>query len=348
MSDKLRFGVVGLGMGVHHCRAIKKARGATLAAVCDRAPERLDAQAAAFGVKGYASYAAMLRDPSIDVVSIATESAYHARMGIAAARAGKHIVMEKPVNITPARITRLKKAVAVASVKCGCIFQARMGACNRALQRAIASGAMGRIIGLHGALPWYRGADYYAGPFGAWRGTWSVDGGGSLMNQGIHTVDLMIYFAGPVKRVCGFYGVFDHDIEAEDNVVACLEFESGALGALFTTTCARPEGAQSIYGLGTKGSFRKQGDVLLACDMGSPAERRRILKRFGAGNLNDDAGKDPLAVAYAGHTTIMEDMVQAVRQDREPVIPLAQARHAVEVVCAVYKAANTGKTVVLR
>ncbi len=343
----IRFGVVGLGMGGHHCIAINNAKGAELAAVCDKHPGRLQERVKEFGVKGYDNYTDLLKDPDIDVVSIVTESGYHAEMGIAAARAGKHIVVEKPVDITPARIARLEKAVAETGVKCGCIFQSRMAPCNIALKKAIEAGKMGRIIGMHGALPWFRGPDYFSGPFGPWRGTWTLDGGGSMMNQGIHTVDLLIYLAGPVKRVSGFYGVFDHEIEAEDHAVACLQYANGALGTVFTTTCATPEGSQSIYGFGTKGSFRKQGETLVAYDMGGDKERQRMMERFGGKRADDAAGKDPMAVAADGHMILMEDMVKAIRTDREPIIPLSHARHAVEVVCAVYKSANTGKTITL-
>lgn len=348
MSKKaIRFGVVGLGMGGHHCIAIQNARGAELSAICDKDPKRLAQQVRAFGVTGYCDYGDMLKDPDIDVISIVTESGYHARMGIAAVKAGKHIVVEKPVDIKPARITRLEKAVAAAGVKCACIFQSRMAPCNIVLKKAIEAGKMGRVIGMHGSLPWFRGKDYFSGRFGPWRGTWKLDGGGSMMNQGIHTIDLLTFLAGPVRRVSGFYGVFDHDIEAEDHAVACLEYASGALGTVFTTTCARPEGGQIIYGFGSKGSFHKQGESLTAYDMGGSKERARMMARFGGARSADTAGKDPMAVAADGHALIMEDMVKAIRQDREPVIPLSQARHAVEVVCAVYKSARTGRAITI-
>lgn len=347
-ENAIRFGVVGLGMGGHHCLAIEKTRGAVLTAVCDKDPERLAHTSQKFGVRGYAAYSAMLNDPEIDVISIVTESGNHAEMGIAAAKAGKHIVVEKPVDITPARINRLEEVVRRTGVKCGCIFQSRMNPCIQAIKKAMVKGKMGRLIGLHGSLPWYRSMAYFSGPFGPWRGTWAMDGGGSMMNQGIHTVDLLIYLGGPVERVCGFYDVFDHAIEAEDQTVACLQFSNGALGTITTTTCARPEGAQIIYGYGSKGSFRKEGDSLTLFEMGGAREREQMLEQFGGKKTSDAAGADPMAVGADGHCLIMEDMVQAIRKDREPAIPLAQARHAVEVVCAIYQAAKQGKTVAVK
>ncbi len=345
MTKPLNFAVVGLGMGQHHCKAIARARGARLVAVCDVDEERLRPVAAQYECKAYTEYEAMLRDPGIDVVNIVTESGYHARMGMQAARAGKHLVMEKPVDIVPARIKKLETAVAAAGVKCACIFQSRMDACNIAIKKALDAGKLGKLIGLHGALPWYRGPDYFAGIHGAWRATWVIDGGGSLMNQGIHTLDLLIFFGGLVESVCAFYGVHNHDIEAEDQTVACLRYANGALGALYTTTCCVPEGAQTIYGYGTKGSFRTVGNRIDLYAMGTQRERARMLAQFGcgAGARVDAIAKDPMAVGTDGHLIIIEDLVRAIRENRDPIVPLSAARHAVEVACAIYKSGRTGK-----
>ena len=172
-----------------------------------------------------------------------------------------------------------------------------------------------------------------------------MDGGGSMMNQGVHTVDLLIFFGGRVASVCGFYGLHNHDIESEDHVAGCLKFESGALGSVYTTTCAAPEGDQRIYGFGTKGSFRKTGERLAAFDMGGKKERERMLRAFGRQSGTSAIAKDPMAVSADGHALIVEDLVKAVRDDREPVIPLSAAKHAVEVVCAIYKSSRNGREV---
>ena len=345
MAKPVNFAVAGLGMGGHHALAVSMAKGARLAALCDIDQERLDALVKKYGCKGYTSYTALLKDPEIDVVNIVTESGLHARMGIQAARADKHIIMEKPIDINPSRITRLEAAVAAAGIKCGCIFQSRMDPCNIALRQAIRQGKMGEVIGVHGNLPWYRGPVYFAGPHGRWRGTWKLDGGGSMMNQGIHTVDLLVFLAGRVTEVCGFFGKHNHDIESEDQTVACLKFESGALGTIYTTTCAVPEGAQQIYLFGTKGSFRRVGGRLEMYEMGSPKERDRMLRDFGEIKIDEAIAKDPMAVESHGHKLIIEDMVRALRNNREPAIPLAEARHAVEIVHAVYRSGRTGRTV---
>jgi predicted dehydrogenase len=345
MAKAVNFAVVGLGMGVHHALAISNAKGANLAAVCDLDEARVKPLVEKYGCKGYTSYRELLRNPDIQVISIVTESAYHADMGIEAARAGKHLIMEKPIDITPGRVRKLENAARAAKVKCGCIFQSRMSKCNVLLKTALDKGKAGPLIGVHAGLPWFRGPAYFAGPHGTWHGTWSLDGGGSMMNQGIHTVDLMTFFGGPVERVCGFFGKHNHDIESEDQTVACLQFANGALGTVYTTTCAVPEGAQHFYCFGTKGSFRKTGERLEMYEMGPKKERDRMIALFGTQRDESAIGRDPMAVSADGHQLIMEDMVKAIRDDREPVIPLATARHAVEIVYAIYHSHRTGRAV---
>lgn len=343
MSKPLRFAVIGLGMGGHHCTAITNARGAELGGVCDIDPVRLTDHARKFGCKAYARYADVLRDPSIDAVSIVTESGKHTEMGVQAAKAGKHIIVEKPIDILPQRITKFQEAVKKAGVKCGCIFQSRMDNCNILLKRAIDRGRIGRLIGVHASLPWFRADSYYEGPHGSWKGTWSMDGGGSLMNQGIHTLDLIIFLAGPIESVSGFYGVFNHTIEAEDQTVAILRFENGALGTLSTTTCCIPDGAQRLHVYGSKGSFYKTGSAIEQYEAGPAKERERLLNLFGGKGKKSKLGSDPMAVSADGHMLIVEDLVKAVRSNREPAIPLESARHAVDVACAIYKSGRTGK-----
>lgn len=345
MARELNFAVVGLGMGMHHCHAIGTARGARLAAVCDIDPERLETAVARFHVKGYRSYQELLKDRAIDVVDIVVESGKHADFGIAAAKAGKHILMEKPVDVTPARIKRLQEVVERTGVKVGCIFQSRMSSCNILLKRAIEKGRLGRLIGAHAHLPWYRSDAYYSGPHGRWRGTWKLDGGGSLMNQGIHTIDLLQWLAGPVHSVCGYCGVFDHTIESEDHTVTILKFESGALGTLYTTTCCTPEGAQRVFVFGTKGSFSQHGATLEYFEAGTAKERKRMMDLFGGEQKADPAAADPMAVSLDGHMLIIEDLVRAVRYDRQPAITIESARHAVEIACAIFKSARSGREV---
>ena len=349
MARDLNFAVVGLGMGGHHCMAINGAKGAHLAAVCDLDKQRVESRKKEFGAdKGYGKFEDVLKDKDIDVVCIVTESGYHTEMGIKAARAGKHIIMEKPIDVALSRIKKFEGEVKKCGVKCGCIFQSRMDNANIMIKKAIDAGKMGKLIGAHASLPWFRSNEYYSGKHGAWHGTWKLDGGGSMMNQGIHTVDLIQWLAGPVESVFGYAGVFSHKIEAEDQTVAVLKFKNGALGTFFSTTCAIPESAQRLYMYGSKGSFSKFGNTVELFEMGTKSERERMLKLFGNKEKQSDVGKDPMAVSADGHTLIIEDMVKAVRSNREPAITIASGTHAVEIACAIYKSVKTGKEVKIK
>lgn len=345
MAKDLRFAVVGLGMGKHHCQAVQNAKGTQLAAVCDKDRERLGPVAEKYGVKAYKSFKKLLQDPDIDAVCLATESGKHAEMGVEIAKAGKHIIVEKPVDVTLEAVRKLERATKKHGVKCGCIFQTRVANSSVMLKKALDQGKLGHLIGVHGHLPWFRAQSYYQGAHGKWKGTWKWDGGGSLMNQGVHTLDFLLFLAGPVERVSGFYGVFNHKIQAEDQTVAILKFANGALGTLYTTTCCIPEGAQDIFLYGTKGSFRMVGGKLVSCDMGTDVERARLMGLFSGKELGTDLAKDPMSVSSDGHTVIIEDLAKAVAKDREPAIPIAEAYNSVATALAIYESSRTGKTV---
>jgi predicted dehydrogenase len=252
--------------------------------------------------------------------------------------------VEKPIDVTPAKIKALEDVVNKTGVKCGCIFQTRLNNCVRMLKKAIDRGDMGKVIGVHAHLPWFRAQSYYSGPHGSWKGTWELDGGGSLMNQGVHTLDLAVHLGGPVKRVAGLFGVFNHDIEAEDQAVAILEYENGALGTFYSTTCCHPDGTQHIFMYGSEGAFSMKGK-LQSYDMGPQEERERMMALFSENPEADRLGSDPMAVSSDGHTLIVQDLVEAVRDDREPIIPIRDAKETVEVAYAIYESGRRGEFV---
>jgi predicted dehydrogenase len=334
-------------MGKHHCRSIEMASGARLVAVCDVDEERLKPTAEEYGCKAYVDYTELLQDEEIDVVNIATPSGMHAQVGIPAAEAGKHLIVEKPADIVTDRIDALMQAGQKNGVKVAGIFQARFDALNLRVRNTIQEGRLGKMIGVHGHLPWYRLQSYYEGRHGSWKGTWNMDGGGSLMNQGVHTVDLLQWLIGRVESVMGMYGSFAHDIEAEDQTVALLRFANGALGTLYTTTCVYPGYNQRLTIYGSEGSIVKEEGELVAWKLKGDEggeEEGEMLSMYGAGD-QDNRAADPMAVSSDGHTQIITDMIEAIEQDRDPVITLDSARHAVEIINAVYESARSGKEV---
>lgn len=351
MADELGFAVVGLGMGKHHCRSARDMEGGRLVAVCDLDEERLRPVAEQFECKAYTSFEELLEDDEVQVVNIATPSGMHAEMGARAADAGKHLIVEKPADITPEKIDDLIEAGTRNGIKIGCIFQARLDPLNIRIRETLQKGRLGRLIGVHGHLPWYRKQTYYEGPHGSWKATWDMDGGGSLMNQGVHTVDLLQWLGGRVTSVMGMFGVFDHDIEAEDQTVALLKFQNGALGTLYTTTCCYPGYEQLITIYGATGSLMKDAAELIAWKIQGDEEAEEeaeMLRIFGKKEKREGVSADPMAVSADGHTMIMEDLVKAIREDRDPMIGLGSARHAVEIINAIFESGRTGKEVTVK
>ena len=350
LSYAIGFGVVGLGMGKSHCRSIAAAHGARLVAVCDIDPDRLRPTAEEHGVKAYDSYADMLQDSAVDVVSIATPSGMHTDMGLQAAEAGKHMLIEKPVGVKVADIQLLAQRVRTAGLRAATVFQSRTLPLNRRIKTAIDSGRLGRLIGVHAILPWYRKQNYYEGAHGAWKGTWAMDGGGSLMNQGVHTVDLLQWLAGPVQSVFGAFGVFAHSIEAEDKTVACLRFRNGALGTLTTTTAAFSGSSRIVVIHGDRGTIHTESDLVswrLMDDVES-AEEREMLTFYGAKGKRPEGetiASDPMGIGSTGHTFHVEDLVSAIREKRDPYITVEDAMHAVQIINAIYASGRCGSEV---
>lgn len=349
MPKQIGFAVVGLGMGRHHCKAIQAAPGARLVAICDLDEERLRPSAAEYGCRAYATLGELLADAEVEVVNIATPSGTHAALGSRCAAAGKHLIVEKPADITPRRIDELLAAVRRHGVKAAGIFQSRLDPLNIRIRQAIQQGRLGVLIGVHGHLPWYRAQSYYEGRHGCWKGTWAMDGGGSLMNQGVHTVDLLQWLAGPVASAMGAFGVFGHRIEAEDQSAGLLRFANGALGTLYTTTCCYPGFNQRLTLYGTKGTIIKEEGSLHSWKLQDDPECREeqeLLALYGAGRKASGAA-DPMAVSFDGHTQIVLDMIGAIAEDREPLITLKSAKHAVEIINAIYLSGRTGREVKL-
>jgi len=346
---QIGFGVLGLGMGSYHADAIVKAAGARLVAVCDIDESRLKRDVEKHKVKGYNNYDDMLKDPEVEVVNVCTPSGMHVDMALMAVKAGKNIIMEKPVDVKVEKIDMLIKAGKEAGVKMGGIFQSRTTPLNKRIKDAIEKGSLGNLIGVHGILPWYRAQSYYEGRHGSWKGTWAMDGGGSLMNQGVHTVDLLQWLAGRVKSVFGAFGVFGHKIEAEDKTAAVLKFANGAIGTLSTTTCAYPGLDQICLIHGVKGTISWGEDRLNSWKIQGEREKEEEAEMLSLYGPKDKRGvttsSDPMAVGSSGHVGIVEDMVHAILKGKDPMISIESAKHAVEIINAIYESGRTGKEV---
>ncbi|MFN3649270.1 MAG: Gfo/Idh/MocA family protein [Armatimonadota bacterium] len=352
MSERpFRFAVLGLGMGMQHGKDLQDARGCELVAVCDRSPERLQTAREQYGVRATTDFDDLLRDPEIDVVNVCTPSGTHAELSIKALQAGKHVICEKPPDVTVAAVDAMIAAKRESGKQLMVIFQARFEPLYREWRQALQSGRFGTIAGVHGATNWWRAPSYYVCP-GMWKGTWKLDGGGSLANQGIHTLDLLQWLAGPVVEVYGKFGCYAHDIESEDKTAAVLTFKNGAIGTLTTTTAAYPGLDRTIMIHGSKGSAVVTDDELVRWRAlgetpdAEQQEEEQMLARFGKkGDRSVTTASDPFAFATRGHLMQFEEFAEAMATGAEPPNSIETTRHTVEIFTAVYESGRTGKPV---
>ncbi len=354
-ADKLGYAVVGLGIGKAHADAVATSKRARLAAVCDLVEEKMDAIVKKYpGTKKYTDFDELIKDPEIDVISICLPSAMHAEYAARAMRAGKHVLIEKPIDITPEAAMLIEKVRLETGMKAGVVHQNRNNVDMAPIKKAIESGHLGKIFLGTFAVKWYRKQDYYEG----WHGTWGMDGGGSLMNQSVHTVDLMQWLMGDIESVSSHMDIYAHDIETEDTTVSAIRFKSGALATFVSTTCAYPGISTDIQIYGTNGSVEADQDVLKtwkikefsddfadllaldACD--EEEEEEEMLARYGKGNAGY-LSENP--DTFVGHKSVVEDMIDAVLTDRDPQILPMEAIKSVRIVTAIYESARTGKPV---
>jgi predicted dehydrogenase len=344
----LGFGIIGAGMiSRFHAKALAEIRGAKLVACADTAPGRADAFAAEFGCRGYDSVEAMLADDGIDAVTIATPSGAHMDPAVAAAKAGKHVIVEKPLEVTLKKCDRIIAACDKAGVKLGTIFPSRFHDSSKLMKQAVEGGRFGRVTLGDAYVKWYRTQQYYDS--GAWRGTWALDGGGALMNQAIHTVDLLTWLMGPVAEVQANTATLAHErIEVEDVAVAALRFENGALGIIEATTAAFPGYLKRIELHGSAGSAVLEEEDIKHWDF---AQKTRsdaaVLRQMATSRSTGGGAADPAAIGHHGHAMLFQDFVEAVRKDRPPAIDGREGRRSVEIILAIYKSAKSGKKVKL-
>ena len=343
MSKKVGYAVVGLGVGVYHVEAAANSARANLIAVCDLIQEKMDKIVEKYpGTLTYLDFDEMLKNPDIDVVSICVPSGMHADLAVRALEAGKHVLVEKPIDITVEAAMRIEEARVRTGMKAGVIHQNRNNADMAPIMDAVRSGRIGDIFYGDFEVKWFRTQEYYDN--GGWRGTWEMDGGGSLMNQAVHTVDLMQWIMGDVKSVTSKMNIYNHKISTEDFTASLVEFKSGAVATFVSTTCAYPGLNTGIKVYGTKGSIEANGDRLELWKIEGAAEdeEARMLKTY-CGN-SAAAALDP--TLCTGHASMVEDMIAAVLDDRDPQILPLEAIKSVRIVNAVYESARTGKPVI--
>lgn len=344
----LGFAIVGTGMiSRFHARAIEDVRGAKLVACCDTATERAEKFASEVGCTPYDDMKKMLTDQAVDVVTIATPSGAHMEPAVQAAKAGKHVIVEKPLEITLRRCDKIIDACEKAGVKLGTIFPSRFHDSSIQMRKAIDQGRFGRLTLGDAYVKWFRTQEYYDS--GAWRGTWKLDGGGALMNQAVHTVDLLSWLMGPVEEIQAQTATLAHKrIEVEDVATATLKFKSGALGVIEATTAAYPGYLKRIELHGSEGTAVLEEEDLKTWDFAKkkPADKA-IHKAMQQSKSTGGGAADPAAIGHHGHTLQFKDFVKAIKNDGTPAVDGHEGRKPIEIILAIYKAAQSGKKVTL-
>jgi predicted dehydrogenase len=352
MPDQLGFCIIGCGMIARfHARALAEIPGTRVAGLVSRTPANAAKLLEETGTPACPTFATVeeaVKAPGVDVVVITTPSGAHLEPAVTAAAAGKHVVVEKPLEITGDRCDRIIKACDRHRVKLCTIFPSRFADSNMTLKAAVDAGKFGRLTLGEASNKWWRSQAYY--DEGGWKGTLALDGGGALMNQAIHNVDLLLWMMGPAAQVCGLTTTLAHErIEVEDTAVAAIRFRSGALGVLVGTTSVHPGYPKQIAVHGDKGSAVIEQEDVLRWDF-TPAtpEDEQVKLRFAAKVGASGGAADPKAISHEGHRRQLADFVDAIRTNRPPKVDGREGKRAVDLICAVYESNRTGRVVELR
>lgn len=336
------FGIVGAGTIAHiHAKAIAAIPNARIAGIYSTGIEKAEAYAKEHNCIAFHSLEEMLKAPGIDIVSICTPSGIHMEPALESIAAGKHCLIEKPLEITLERCDRIIKEAEKAGVKIGVVFPSRFYDESMRIRKAIDENKFGALALGSAYVKWSRTEAYYQSA--KWRGTWQYDGGGALMNQGIHSVDLLQWYMGPVKAVQAFSTNVRHkNIEVEDTTVAALHFHNGAVGTLECSTAVYPGALKRIEIMGTDGTAILEESSLIKWQFRTGEQ----------GEANSSAGKavqggvaDPADISYMGHQKQIEDLLLAIENGNPPLIDGREGRKSVEIVLAAYESARTGRLV---
>ena len=339
----LGFGFIGAGAIAHfHAQAVAASKGGKLIGVVSRSRGTAEKFAAQYGM-GFASddVDALLVQPGLDAVCITTPSALHLQPALAAIRAGKHLMIEKPLDATVEGTDHILNEAEKHGVRVGSIFQARFGDAARQLKAAIDAGRFGRMVLASCYVKWNRTTEYYTG----WKGKLSEDGGGVIINQAIHGVDLLQWFAGMPVEVFAWATQRVHKIESEDTCVAALKFASGAFGTIEGTTATWPGWSRRIEICGEHGSAEMQDDDITRWDFRTELPEDAKIRAMRESAAMGSGAAAPMNIKIEGHQRQIQDFIDGINGKRPFFIEGVEARKAVALVRAIYESAASGQPV---
>lgn len=342
MERKIGFGIIGCGViADFHANALfGLSEDAVLVGVADARLPAAERFAREKQVRAFESVDELLACPEIDVVTICVPSGLHAELAIKAANAGKHIIVEKPMAITKEQLDAMEEACERNGVMLSSVAQSRFTSGVRKAKQALEEGYLGKLVCADVYMKFNRSQEYYN--TGGWRGTKAMDGGGALMNQGIHGVDLLLYLAGDVKSVYAVSKTLARQIEVEDTLSAVLEFKSGATGVIQATTSVYPGYPRRLELNGDKGTIVLEEGNLIRWDMEDTTLPAVTLKS----NVRSSASA-PTDFSADNHTKQFKDVIQALRGGTKPLVDLREGRRAVDLILAIYKSAEERRVIEL-
>lgn len=353
MSGKFRFGLIGCGaIGPLHAKAISCLPDAEIVGVTDIIAEKAQKLAIAYEARAYTDIDEMLNNERLDIVIVCTPSGMHGQHACQVMRAGHHVIVEKPMEICLEAIDEMLRVQRETGVKLAVMSQRRFDPAVHQVRALLQENALGKLLLGNAVIPWWRSQDYYDN--GKWRGTWKLDGGGVLMNQSIHYIDLLQWMMGPVQSIKAYTNTLAHNMETEDVAVAILYFVSGALGTITATTGAYPGLTGRLELFGNGGSAIIEGDELTYLHLARDEQRRTRTNGSSSKTSIDRkpshriaSASNALTLVTGSHASQIADMLRAIREDGTPLMDGYAARLPVEIILGIYESARTRAEVVL-
>lgn len=339
--EKVGIGIIGTGSIVNaYVKCINELETAQLVALYTKSADRVEEAEKHFGAPVFDDIEKLLALPEIQLICVCNESGNHGIAIKKSSEAGKHVLSEKPLEVTPEKIDEVIDSCKKNNIILGCVLQNRCSEDYQIVEKNVREGKLGKLLMGNAHINWYRNKEYYSK--NPWRGTKKYDGGAAFMNQGIHTVDLLLNLMGPVKSVFGNMKTMVHDIEGEDVGMGILNFDNGAMGTITAGTALFPGYPERLEIYGEKGSILMEGGKIVQWnvqDVPSPIFIENKEAKSGA--------TDPTNIGHFNHKTVIQDMIDAIKQNRSPMVEGAEARKAVAVITALYRSSQEEKLIQL-
>ena len=339
------FGIIGGGLiADFHGKAIESLPNARLVGICGTNQKKVQNLATKYNCKAYGHHSEMLNSDNLDIVTIATPSGAHLEPALEAAERGKHVICEKPLEISLDRIDKMIRAHEKAGTQLGGIFNFRYNDSINHLKAAVENGRFGKLTYAAVYTPWWRGDEYYQD---SWHGTWNLDGGGALINQSIHMIDLLQYLMGPVESLQAYTATLGHEIEVEDTAAAVLRFRNMALGSIYGTTASFPGQPRRIEITGTKGTVVQVDNAFTVWEFADQSDADKDILEKSRQAEAGGGSSDPGAIPFQPHARNIAAFIEAVETGKQFEINGHEARKAVEIVLAVYTSARESRPVTI-